>query len=116
MIAIVIGFFVVAAALFFSAGLGVKKPVLYVPEPDVFDPSNPFHWAFHWEKCPACGSCKITPVKMTRGIIVTHNCIGVPRHSQCQLDGHFATVIEACGAWNRRTEKWIEDRDLTRSK
>ena len=83
------------------------------PEPDVFDPSNN---PFHWEKCPACGSCKITPVMMTRGIIVTHNCIGVPRHSQCQLDGHFATVIEACGAWNRCTEKWIEDRDLTRSK
>ena len=111
MIAIVIGFFV--AALFWVTGWVVKNPVPFVPEPDVFDPlNNPFHW----EKCPACGSCKITPVMMTRGIIVTHNCIGVPRHSQCQLDGHFATVIEACGAWNRCTEKWIEDRDLTRSK
>ena len=116
MLTIILGFILASSFLIALMKCAGKPEPQFVPEPDVFDPeSDPFKWSH----CPACGCEKIGRVKMTRGIVVTHNCVGVPKHSQCQLDGYFRTQIEACGAWNRRVEQWITDhwiteRDLTR--
>ena len=111
MLTIILGFLLAASfMLALMKCAGKQEPGEFIPEPPTIDPNdNPFQW----NRCPACGRTKIHVVKMTRGLIVTHDC-GVPRHSQCQLDGHFATTIEAAGAWNRRVDQWINERDLTR--